>query len=99
MRKFVKCLVLPALVLAALVFAGGRTALADGWHHHHNHHRSYYGPPAYGRGCYPPGPPVYGYRAYRAVPYPAYPAYPAYGGQTSFYNRGPNYSFGFNYGW
>jgi hypothetical protein len=111
MRKFVKCLVIPALVVGALVFASGRAALADGGHHHGHHghhghyshyghrgHQSYYGG---GGGCYQPHYQAYGYRAYLA--YPPYAVYRGpsryYGGQTSFYNQGPNYSFGLSYGW
>lgn len=111
MRKLAKRLVIPALVLGALVFAGGRTALADGYHHghrghgghsHYSHyghhsHRGYYGG---GRDCYRPSYPAYGYRAYAVYPpYAAYRAPAYYGGQASFYNRGPNYSFGLSYGW
>lgn len=103
MRKFVNRLVIPVLLLGALVFVGGRTTLADGGHHHGHHgrhdhhgHRSFYS--GGGPGCYVPRYHAYGYHAY-----PVYPSYrvrsPYYGGQTSFYNRGPNYSFGFSYGW
>ena len=109
MRKIVNWLVIPAFVLGVLVFASGGTALADGGRHgghghhggyydHHRHHH-HYRPPVYpGGACYPPRYPAYSVRAYRVVPPYAVPRN-YYGGQTGFYSRGPNYSFGINYGW